>query len=54
MLEVHQIDDEEVEQPVGVAQLNSMSSLYIDDVLAVVERGAEYAHSAARAAATMR
>jgi len=40
MLEVRQISDEEVEQQVGLAQLRSMSSLYIDDVLAVVERGA--------------
>jgi ribonucleoside-diphosphate reductase beta chain len=41
MLEVRQITDDEVEQQVGVASLSSMSSLYIDDVLAVVERGAK-------------
>jgi ribonucleoside-diphosphate reductase beta chain len=40
MLEVRQINDEEVEQQIGLASLDSMSSLYIDDVLAVVERGA--------------
>jgi ribonucleoside-diphosphate reductase beta chain len=40
MVEVRQMSDEEVEQRVGSALLNSMSSLYIDDVLAVVERGA--------------
>ncbi len=40
MLEVRQINDEEVEQQIGLASLSSMSSLYIDDVLAVVERGA--------------
>ena len=41
MLEVRQISDEEVEQQVSLARLSSMSSLYIDDVLAVVERGAK-------------
>jgi len=41
MLEVRQISDEQVEQQVGTAPLHSMSSLYIDDVLAVVERGAK-------------
>ena len=41
MLEVRQMNDEEVEQQVGSAPLGSMSSLYIDDVLAVVERGAK-------------
>jgi len=40
MPEVRQINDEEVEQQIGLASLSSMSSLYIDDVLAVVERGA--------------
>jgi ribonucleoside-diphosphate reductase beta chain len=41
MLEVRQISDEQVEQQVGAAPLGSMSGLYIDDVLAVVERGAK-------------
>jgi len=41
MLEVRQISDEHVEIQVGSAPLGSMSSLYIDDVLAVVERGAK-------------
>ena len=41
MLEVRQISDEQVETQVGLAPLGSMSSLYIDDVLAVVERGAK-------------
>ncbi|MGO9208858.1 MAG: ribonucleotide-diphosphate reductase subunit beta [Terriglobales bacterium] len=41
MLEVRQISDEQVEQQVGSAPLGSMSGLYIDDVLAVVERGAK-------------
>jgi len=41
MLEVRQISDEMVETQVGSAPLGSMSSLYIDDVLAVVERGAK-------------
>jgi len=41
MLEVRQISDEQVETQVGAAPLGSMSSLYIDDVLAVVERGAK-------------
>ena len=38
-IEVRQINDEVVEQQVGGAPLSSMSDLYIDDVLAVVERG---------------
>jgi len=41
MLEVRQISDEQVETQVGLAPLGSMSNLYIDDVLAVVERGAK-------------
>ena len=41
MLEVRRINDEEVEQQVSIAPLRSMSDLYIDDVLAVVERGAK-------------
>lgn len=41
MLEVRQISDEQVEQRVGAAPLGSMSGLYIDDVLAVVEHGAK-------------
>jgi len=41
MVEVRQIKDEEVEQRVGLAPLGSMGSLYIDDVLALVERGAK-------------
>lgn len=41
MLEVRQISDEQVEQHVAAAPLHSMSGLYIDDVLAVVERGAK-------------
>ena len=41
MFEVRQISDEQVETQVGTAPLGSMSSLYIDDVLAVVERGAK-------------
>ena len=41
MLEVRQISDEQVEQQVVAAPLGSMSGLYIDDVLAVVERGAK-------------
>jgi ribonucleoside-diphosphate reductase beta chain len=41
LLEVRRINDEEVEQQVAVAPLSSMSDLYIDDVLAVVERGAK-------------
>jgi hypothetical protein len=36
MLEVRQTSDEQVEQQVGAAPLGSMSSPYIDDVLAVV------------------
>jgi ribonucleoside-diphosphate reductase beta chain len=41
MLEIRQIDDEEVDQQVELAPLSSMSTLYIDDVLAVVERGSK-------------
>ncbi|HEV2729947.1 MAG TPA: ribonucleotide-diphosphate reductase subunit beta [Terriglobales bacterium] len=41
MLEVRQISDEEVDQQIGSAQLSSMSDLYIDDVLAVVDQGAK-------------
>jgi len=39
MLEIRHISDEEVDLQVGLAPLNSMSTLFIDDVLAVVERG---------------
>lgn len=41
MLEVRQISDEEVEGLVGGVPLKSMETLYIDDVLAIVDRGLE-------------
>jgi len=41
MLEVRQIGDEELEGLIGGAPLKSMDTLYIDDVLAVVDRGLE-------------
>ena len=41
MFEVRQISDEQVETQVSAAPLGAMSNLYIDDVLAVVERGAK-------------
>lgn len=39
MLALRQIADDGVEERIGAASLNSMSELYIDDVLAVVESG---------------
>ncbi|HYL14243.1 MAG TPA: ribonucleotide-diphosphate reductase subunit beta [Terriglobales bacterium] len=39
MLEIRHISDEEVDQQVALTPLHSMSTLFIDDVLAVVERG---------------
>src|SRR6516165_7663944 len=37
--ELRQIADDQVEEQVSAAPLDSMTGLYIDDVLAVVERG---------------
>ncbi len=39
MLEVRQVSDHQLEALIGGAQLRTMDSLYIDDVLAVVDRG---------------
>ncbi len=39
MLEVRQVSDHELEALIGGTQLRAMDSLYIDDVLAVVDRG---------------
>ena len=39
MLEVRQVSDHELEALIGAAQLRAMGSLYIDDVLAIVDRG---------------
>lgn len=41
MLEVRQISDEELEGLIGGVPLKSMDTLYIDDVLAIVDRGLE-------------
>lgn len=41
MLEVRQIGDEELEGLIGGVPLKSMDTLYIDDVLAIVDRGLE-------------
>ena len=41
MIEVRQINDAELEGLVGGVPLKSMDALYIDDVLAVVDRGLE-------------
>jgi ribonucleoside-diphosphate reductase beta chain len=41
MLEVRQVSNHEVEALIGGAQLRAMDKLYIDDVLAVVDRGLE-------------
>jgi len=41
MLEVRQIGDEQLEGLIGATPLKSMDKLYIDDVLAVVDRGLE-------------
>jgi len=41
MLEVRQISDDELEGLIGGVALKSMDTLYIDDVLAVVDRGLE-------------
>ena len=39
MLEVRQVSDPELEALIGGAQLRAMDRLYIDDVLAIVDRG---------------
>lgn len=39
MLEVRQVGDAELEALIGGAQLRAMDKLYIDDVLAIVDRG---------------
>jgi len=39
MLEVRQVSDHELEALIGGTQLRAMDRLYIDDVLAVVDRG---------------
>lgn len=39
MIEVRQLDNEEVEAQIGGARLGTMDGLYIDDVLATVDRG---------------
>ncbi len=39
MLEVRQVSDHQLEALIGGAQLRTMDSLFIDDVLAVVDRG---------------
>ena len=39
MVELRQIADDQLEEHVSAAQLGSMAELYIDDVLAVVDRG---------------
>ena len=41
MLEVRQVSDHELEALIGGAQLRAMDSVYIDDVLAIVDRGLE-------------
>ena len=41
MLEVRQVSDNAIEAYVGAAQLREMDKLYIDDVLAIVDRGLE-------------
>src|SRR6266704_4541780 len=41
MLEMRQVSDHELETLIGGAQLRAMDSLYIDDVLAIVDRGLE-------------
>ncbi|MBI3670813.1 MAG: ribonucleotide-diphosphate reductase subunit beta [Acidobacteria bacterium] len=41
MIGVRHISDDLVEDQIGVAQLRAMSSLYIDDVLSIVDRGLE-------------
>ena len=39
MLEVRQVNDQQLEALIGGAQLRAMDKLYIDDVLAIVDRG---------------
>jgi len=41
MLQVRQISDDLIEQQIGGAPLGAMDSLYIDDVLSIVDRGLE-------------
>ena len=41
MLEVRQVSDHELEALIGGTQLRAMDSVYIDDVLAIVDRGLE-------------
>ncbi len=41
MIEVRQISDDQIEERIGAAPLRSMDSLYIDDVLSIVDRGLE-------------
>ena len=41
MIEVRQISDDQIEERVGAAPLRAMDSLYIDDVLSIVDRGLE-------------
>ncbi len=42
MIEVRQISNQEIEEQIGGARLGAMDRLYIDDVLAGVDRGLEY------------
>jgi ribonucleoside-diphosphate reductase beta chain len=39
MIEVRQLNNDQIEAQVGMARLGTMDSLYIDDVLATVDRG---------------
>ena len=41
MLEVRQVSDHDLEALIGATPLRAMSNLYIDDVLAIVDRGLE-------------
>ncbi len=41
MIEVRQISDDQIEARIGSAPLRAMDSLYIDDVLSIVDRGLE-------------
>ncbi len=41
MVEVRQISDDQIEARIGSAPLRAMDSLYIDDVLSIVDRGLE-------------
>jgi ribonucleoside-diphosphate reductase beta chain len=42
MIEVRQLNNEELEAQIGGARLGTMDGLYIDDVLAVVDRGLDH------------